>query len=341
MKSEKKSMNSFKSRPIRLGVPSKGRMEVETQDFLKNCGFSLTRNNRQYIGYIQGPTSIQLVFEHQEDIIRSVSNGTIELGIVGYDLFREIIPLDDEKVLLIHDSLNFGTCNLVIAVPETWSEKCIEEIKKRKNCVLKVATKFPKLTTEFLTAQNICFEIIEGRGSLEVYPELGRSDLIVDLVSTGQTLKDNRLKMVEGGTILNSQAVLIGSKKALMDPSVLKITCELIEYFEATLRAQKFVSVFVNIRGENEEEISKAIFAKKSLSGLQGPTISSVYTKTGEKMFAIHVIVEKEKLQLAIRNLREIGGSGVVVAQTLYIFEEEPLRYKKLKENLVIVNEDL
>ena len=336
MNSEKKSMNCFESRPIRLGIPSKGRMEVETQNFLKNCGFSLTRNNRQYIGYIQGPTSIQLVFEHQEDIIRSVSNGTIELGIVGYDLFRENIPLDDEKVLLVHDALNFGACNLEIAVPEIWPENCIEEIKEKENDVLKVATKFPKLTTEFLTAQNICFEIVEGKGSIEVYPELGRSDLIVDLVSTGQTLKDNRLKMVEGGTILNSQAILIGNRNALMDPSVLKITRELIEYIEATLRAQKFVSVFVNIRGETEEEISQAIFAKKGLSGLQGPTISPVYSKTGEKMFAIHVIVEKEKLQLAIRNLREIGGSGVVVAQTLYIFEEEPLRYKKLKEKLEI-----
>ncbi len=334
MNSEKMPIDSYKSRPIRLGIPSKGRMEVETQNFLKNCGFSLIRKNRQYIGYIQGPTSIQLVFEHQEDIIRSVRNGTIELGIVGFDLFRENIPSDDEKVLLIHDSLSFGKCKLEIAVPEIWSEKCIKEIKKRKNCVLKVATKFPKLTTEFLTAQNICFEIIEGRGSLEVYPELGRSDLIVDLVSTGQTLKDNRLKMVEGGTILSSQAVLIGNRNALTNPSVLKITRELIEYIEATLRAQNYVSVFVNMRGENEDEISQSIFAKEGLSGLQGPTISPVYSKNGEKMFAVHVIVEKDKLQLAIRNLREIGGSGVVVAQTLYIFEEEPLRYKKLKEKL-------
>jgi ATP phosphoribosyltransferase len=341
MNSERKQIISYKSRPIRLGVPSKGRMEIETQNFLKSCGFSLTRNNRQYIGYIQEPISIQLVFEHQEDIIRSISNGTIELGIVGYDLFKEIIPNKDDKVLLIHDSLNFGTCNLEIAVPEIWPERSMQEIKERGNDILKVATKFPKLTKNFLTAQDFCFEIIEGKGSLEVYPELGRSDLIVDLVSTGQTLKDNHLKMVEGGTILNSQAVLIGSKKALMDPSVLKITRELIEYFEATLRAQKFVSVFVNIRGENEEEISKAIFAKKGLSGLQGPTISHVYSKTGKKMFAIHVIVEKEKLQLAIRNLREVGGSGVVVAQTLYIFEEEPLRYKKLKAKLEIVNENL
>ena len=341
MNIDRKQVFFYKSRPIRLGIPSKGRMENETQNFLESCGFSLTRNNRQYIGYIREPISIQLVFEHQEDIIRSIRNGTIELGIVGYDLFQEIIPNKDDNVLLIHDSLNFGSCNLEIAVPEIWPEKSMQEIKERGNDILKVATKFPKLTKDFLTSQNFCFEIIEGKGSLEVYPELGRSDLIVDLVSTGQTLKDNHLKMVEGGTILNSQAVLIGSKKALMDPSVLKITRELIEYFEATLRAQKFVSVFVNIRGENEEEISKAIFAKKGLSGLQGPTISPVYCKTGEKMFAIHVIVEKERLQLAIRNLREIGGSGVVVAQTLYIFEEEPLRYKKLKEKLEIVNEGL
>ena len=96
--------------------------------------------------------------------------------------------------MLIHDSLNFGSCNLEIAVPEIWPEKSMQEIKERGNDILKVATKFPKLTKDFLTSQNFCFEIIEGKGSLEVYPELGRSDLIVDLVSTGQTLKDNHLK---------------------------------------------------------------------------------------------------------------------------------------------------
>jgi ATP phosphoribosyltransferase len=88
------------------------------------------------------------------------------------------------------------------------------------------------------------------------------------------------------------------------------------------------------MRGESQEEIANAIFSKDGLEGLQGPTISPVFTKSEEIMYAIHVIVEKERLQIAIRNLRAIGGSGVVVAPTLYIFEEEPIRYRTLLKNL-------
>ena len=135
---------------------------------------------------------------------------------------------------------------------------------------------------------------------------------------------------------MSSEAVLIGNRTALKNNTILAIARELIEYFEAHVRAQRFVTVFVNMRGNSREEIAKAIFSKKGLEGLQGPTISYVFTKSGEKMFAIHVIVEKDRLQQAIRNLRAIGGSGVVVAPTLYIFEEEPLRYRKLLKNLGI-----
>ena len=339
MNNGKRSPCSHKLRPFRLGIPSKGRMEIETQQFLKNCGFNFIKKNRQYIGYIPEPCSIQLVFERQEDIISCVRNGTIELGIVGYDLFRENVSDDDEKVIMIHDALNFGECSLEIAVPEVWNIDSLKALEEKQINKLRIATKFPKLTEEFLKDKNISFEIIEGKGSLEVYPELGHSDLIVDLVSTGQTLKDNRLKTIKGGKILTSQAILIGNKVSLMNSNVLRTTRELIEYFEATLRAQNFVSVFVNMRGSDEQEIIKAIFTKEGLNGLQGPTISPVYTKSGEKMFAIHVIVEKKNLQLAIGHLRDVGGSGVVVAETLYIFEEEPLRFKNLKERLGIEND--
>ena len=328
---------SDKSRQIRLAVPSKGRMENETQDFLKECGFNIQRNNRQYIGSINGPVNLQLIFQRQVDIVRGVLNGSLELGIVGFDLVLEYMPERNNDLVIIHDALNFGKCSLEIAIPEKWAERSIEEIKRKSEKKrIRVATKFPKLTTQFLTSNNITFEIVKGNGSLEVYPELGYSDLIVDLVSTGQTLKDNRLKKIQGGQIMTSEAVLIGNRIALQCKNTLKVARELIEYFEATLRAKKFVSVFVNIRGVSSAAIAKAIFSKKGLEGLQGPTISPVFTKNGEKMYAIHVIVEKEKLQDAIKSLRDIGGSGVVVAPTLYIFEEEPLRFVKLKKTLEI-----
>ena len=214
-------------------------------------------------------------------------------------------------------------------------ESSIEEIKLReKNAQIRVATKFPKLTKQFLTSCGISFEIVNGNGSLEVYPELGYSEIIVDLVSTGKTLKDNRLKRISGGKLMTSEAVLIGNRNALGNKTVMKVTRGLIEYFEATLRAKRFVSVFVNMRGENGKDIAESIFSKKGLEGLEGPTISSVYNKDGEKMYAIHIIVEKERLHDAIKGLREIGGSGVVVAPTLYIFEEEPKRYKNLLKKL-------
>ncbi len=325
----------YKSRQVRLAIPSKGRMEKETQDFLKECGFNVQRNNRQYIGSINGPIDLQLVYQRQVDIVRGVLNGSIELGIVGYDLVREYLPDTKKDVVVVHDALGFGKCSLEIAVPEDWLEYSIEEIKQKgKNSHIRVATKFPKLTKQFLTSCGISYEIVSGNGSLEVYPELGYSEIIVDLVSTGKTLKDNRLKRISGGKIMTSEAVLIGNRTALGNEAVMKVTRGLIEYFEATLRAKRFVSVFVNMRGENGKDIAESIFSKKSLEGLDGPTVSSVYTKKGEKMYAIHIIVEKEKLQDAIKGLREIGGSGVVVAPTLYIFEEEPKRYKNLLKNL-------
>jgi ATP phosphoribosyltransferase len=332
---EAKSMSSKQqnSQLVKLAIPSKGRMEVETQEFLSSCGFKIQRNNRQYIGSIEKPFNLQLVYQRQVDIVRGVLSGSLELGIIGYDLVLEYLPKNDKELVIIHDALNFGKCSLEMAIPEDWLENSIEEIKQQRK-IVRVATKFPKLTKQYLNAFKISYELIEGNGSLEVYPELGYSDIIVDLVSTGQTLKVNRLKRIKGGKIMDSEAVLIGNRAKLKDNAVLKITRELIEYFEAHLRAQKFVSVFINMRGKSREEIAKAIFSKEGLEGLQGPTISSVFTKSGEKMFAIHVIVEKERIQQAIRNLRAIGGSGVVVAPTVYIFEEEPLRYIKLLKNL-------
>jgi ATP phosphoribosyltransferase len=325
----------YNSRDIRLAIPSKGRMENETEEFLKNCGFSLQRKKRQYIGLIREPIKIKLVYQRQLDIIRGILNGSLELGIVGYDLVLENLPNEDNDLIIIHDALNFGKCSLEIAVPEEWPENSIEQIAQKQK-QLRIATKYTNLTKKFFDKYPLSYKLINGNGSLEVYPELDYSDLIVDLVSTGQTLKENRLKRIKRGKIIESEAVLIGNRRALKCKSVLALTRELLEYIEATLRAQNFVSLFVNMRGESDERIAKAIFSKKGLEGLQGPTISRVFSKSGEKMYAVHVIVEKARLQIAIRNLREIGGSGVVVSPTLYIFEKEPLRYKQLKEKLEI-----
>ncbi len=337
--SYKQGINKEESKPIRLALPSKGRMQDETQVFLKNCGFTITRKNRQYIGYLSGfEDEMVLVYNRQKDIIRGIVHGSIDMAIVGYDLVCEFVK-DLSKIVVIHEALGFGDCSLALAVPETWEIDDITDLQQRDG-KLRVATKFPLLTTKFLNENNLKYELIQGEGSLEVYPALDYADVIVDLVSTGQTLKDNRLKQINGGTILESEAVFIGKIQSLKKPGVLRVAQELLEYFEARLRAERYVSLYANMRGNSPEKIVQKMFNQDGLAGLDGPTISPIINKSGEKMFAVHIIVERQNLQNAIKDLRKIGGSGVVVSPALYIFEEEPVRYKKLIKRVGVESDD-
>jgi ATP phosphoribosyltransferase len=191
---------------------------------------------------------------------------------------------------------------------------------------LKVATKFPNLTEKFfLSETKIPIEVIRAEGTLEIAPTVGYADVIVDLVSTGTTLRDNRLKEIEGGKLLDAEACLIASKERLKNSAeTLQIATQLLEMLGAHLRGKQNLAIFANVRASSEEEISEEIFKKEVISGLQGPTVSRILTRDDESFYAIHVVVRKNELHKAIGEIREIGGSGVVVTPVNYIFEEEP-----------------
>jgi ATP phosphoribosyltransferase len=200
------------------------------------------------------------------------------------------------------------------------------------NRPVRVATKFPNLTAAFFHANGISdINMISAEGTLEIAPTIGYADIIVDLISTGTTLRDNRLKVIEDGMILRSQACLIANRQALKRrPEVLAMVRQLLEIVVAYLRAAENVSVFANIRGDSPKNIAEKMFFKSVIGGLQGPTISQVITHTQENWYAVHLIVRKELLGQAIVELREIGGSGVVVSPVMYIFEEEPQAYQDM-----------
>jgi ATP phosphoribosyltransferase len=197
---------------------------------------------------------------------------------------------------------------------------------------LRVATKFPNLTRAFFDRRGLAdVRLIFAEGTLEVAPTIGYADLIVDLVSTGTTLRDNRLRVLEDGLILKSQACLIANRAALKShPQVLAVARQLLEFIVAYLRAAENVAVFANVRGETVEAVARHMFSKAVIGGLQGPTISRVITRDAGGWYSVHIIVRKDQLAQAISELREIGGSGVVVTPVTYIFEEEPLAYKAM-----------
>jgi ATP phosphoribosyltransferase len=322
---------------IRFSIPSKGRLSEEAISFLSACGFNIYKPNpRQYEASLPALPGVTVLFQRPTDIVISVRNGSVDFGITGLDVLAEHRGPNGD-ILPIHTALGFGACSLNVIVPETWTDVTVMADLRRKQTELgrplRVATKFPNAAAPFFAEHQLGdVTFIEAEGTLEIAPTIGYADLIADLVSSGQTLRDNRLKQLTDGQILASQAVLIANKSALQtNPSALAVARQLLEFIEAYQRAQNNVSIFANMRGESPEGIAAQVFAQQTIGGLNGPTVSRIIHRDGDPhWYDLHIVVHRDELFAAINELRAIGGSGVVVAPVVYIFEEEPPRYKAM-----------
>ncbi|KAM0064030.1 putative ATP phosphoribosyltransferase [Helianthus debilis subsp. tardiflorus] len=332
---------------IRLGLPSKGRMASDTLDLLKDCQLSVRQTNpRQYVAEIPQIANLEVWFQRPKDIVRKLLSGDLDLGIVGLDTFSEY-GQGNEDLIIVHDALAFGDCRLSLAIPKYGVFENINSVKELAQMPLwtverplRVATGFTYLGPKFLKEnglQHVTFSTADG--ALEAAPAMGIADAIVDLVSSGTTLKENNLKEIEGGVLLESQGIMVASKKSLMQrKGLLDITHEILERFEAHLKALDQFTVVANMRGTNIDEVSERILSQPSLSGLQGPTISPVFRKVDgvvtQDYYAIVICVPKKKLYKSVQQLRSIGGSGVLVSPLTYIFNEETPRWNELLSKL-------
>lgn len=324
---------------IRLALPSKGRLEQGALDFLAAAGLRIDKPNpRQYFARIPVLPDLTVMFQRPGDIVVSVREGSVDFGMAGLDAVEERRGEGDE-VMILHEALRFGYCALALAVPEEWPERTARQLAQRATGLtqpLRVATQYPNLTGRFLRQAGIQdLHLIPAEGTLEVAPAIGYADLICDLVSSGQTLHDNRLRVLEEGVVLRSQAAFFANRQALKHrPEVLSMARQLLEYLEAYLRGQENYMVVANMRGDSPKAIAEALFVQADLTGLQGPTIAPVYTHGGELWQAVTIVVHKDRIIPAVRALRAIGGSGVIVSPVTYIFEEEPERARRLNADL-------
>jgi len=321
------------SQTLRLSLPSKGRLQDDSMDFLAECGLTVQKlNPRQYQAQMPALPDLSVIFQRPGDIVVSVRQGSMDFGITGMDVLEEKRG-ENRDIIILHDRLGFGHCSLMLAVPEAWKEALdIPSLKKFAGTLdhpLRVATKFPVLTERFLNQHNIPHALIFAEGTLETAPTIGYADIISDLVSSGQTLQDNRLRALPDGLIQPSQAALIANRKTLQtNPEALEMARRLLEYIEAHLRAKDNLLVIANMRGESSEVIAQKLFTQTSVGGLQGPTISPIVTReSGQGWHSVTVVVRRDHLPNAISELRKVGGSGIIVSPVTYIFEEEPPRY--------------
>ncbi len=329
----------------RLALPSKGHLGADVLDFLAECGLRVSkRNPRQYTATIPTLPDVLVIFQRPRDIPLSVAAGDVDLGVTGYDALAEMLPDRPQNVLTIHEALGFGECALVVAVPESWAgvQTVADLARKAAITPLRVATKFENSTTRFLAERGVkSVRVVRADGALESAPLVGYADFIADITSSGTTLRENHLRPLTDGVILRSQAVLIGNREALRARAdVLATARQMLEYIEAHLRARGQYMIFANMRGQSEAEIAERVFGQPNLGGLQGPTVSPMLTRAGEGgWWAINLVARADTLYETIRQIRAIGGSGVVVTPVTYIFEEAPQRYQRLLAALHLESE--
>ena len=326
---------------LRLVLPSDGDLYETTLSFLQVCGLKVNRASaRRYTGVIPALPGVEVLFQRTADITQKVEEGSAELGVTGLDRYLEY-RTDEQQVVSLIEDLGYGRCDFVLAVPNAWldvtsvddlADLALEFHEEGKQ--VRIATKYPHLMRQYLFGRGInYFTLVAASGTLEAAPAAGYAALIADLTATGTTLRENRLKTLEGGTILSSQACLIGNPQALAQSKTrIGLARELMELMEAHLRAEPFYRLTGNIRGASPEEVSSTILSRPNVSGLRGPTIARVFNIEEQDWYSVSLLIRKDQLMEAVDHLRECGGIDIAASQVSYLFKGESAAYHQLFE---------
>lgn len=277
---------------MKLAVPNKGRLNERSVDILERAGLELEEGGerRLYASIKNGDISV--MFLRAQDIVRFVHKGAVDMGITGWDLVLES-GLDVHKLL----DMGYGRCRLSVAVPD---DKAIDRIEDVPDGSI-VATSFPNLTQKYFRKKGKKVEVTTISGAAEVTPHLGVADLIVDLVSSGSTLKTNHLKEIS--IIAESQAVLITSKETL---KVKKVEMEeMASAIKSVMDAERKRYLMADVPVTSLDEV------RGFLPGIAGPTVMNIAGR--DDVVAIHVVVDKADIYHSVNKLKRLGASGILI----------------------------
>ncbi len=280
---------------ILIAIPKKGRLNKASLEYLKRIGIKFHKKDRFDIA-LCSQTPLALIFLPAKDIPLYVSHGKVSYGITGQDMVRERNASVDEVL-----ELGFGKCKLCIAGPKTKNYEVKDLVGKS------VATSFPLLTENYFKnkVKTENFSIIVISGSVEITPTLGTSDVIVDLVESGSTLKESGLKVID--TIIHTQAVLIARKNLNdFEKTWLK---KIKTRFEGVIAAEKFLMIDYNIHKKN------LVKAEKITPGMSSPTIMSLEK---ENWVAVRSVILEKDMHIIIEKLNEQGAEAILVSNMQY-----------------------
>lgn len=277
---------------LRIAIPNKGRLSEKIYELLSSAGLSFPSKSERTLQVTTKDGKYSLIFVRTQDIPKFVEDEVADIGFTGLDVVVE----SQAKVDKIMD-LDFGQCDMVVAVKEEDEFNSASELPPE----IKVATSFPNIASDYFKKLGKNAKIIEVSGATEITPRLGLSNVVVDITSSGSTLKSNKLKVID--KILSSSAVIIARKGLSSD---LKEKSEaLLIALKAVIDAREKKYLMAHVPKAALEEI------KSFLPGLSSPTVMPLMND--ENNVVIHVVVDVEHVYDSIQHLKALGGQGILI----------------------------
>ncbi|ELY88376.1 ATP phosphoribosyltransferase [Natrialba taiwanensis] len=278
---------------MRIAVPNKGRLHEPTIDLLERAGLHLENGaDRQLYADTVDP-DVSVLFARAADIPEYVADGAADMGITGYDQVREAQVTDVAELL----DLEFGRCRLVLAAPEDGSITSVADLAGGT-----VATEFPNVTREFFAERGLEPNVVEVTGATELTPHVEISDAIVDITSTGTTLKMNRLGIIE--EVLSSSVRLFAREDVREEPKIQEVRTALASVKQA--EGKRYL--MMNVPEDRLDDVRDVI------PGLGGPTVMDIANGGGEKV-AVHAVVDERAVFETITDVKQAGASDILVTE--------------------------
>ena len=277
---------------LKIAIPNKGRLSEKIYDLLDCSGLKFPSKDERSLTVCTKDNKYSIIFVRTQDIPRFVEMNVADVGFTGFDIVSEL----KSNVDIIMD-LDFGRCDMVVAVKEEDDYNCSNDLPQN----IKVATSFPNIAKEYFEKLGKKPQIIEVSGATEITPRLGLSDVVVDITSSGATLKSNKLRIIDN--ILSSSAIIIASKN-LSEVKQRKLS-SLLRALKSVIdsKGKKYLMAHVPKNALNQ--------IKAFLPGLSSPTVTSLLDD--DKNVVIHVVVDEDEVYESIDKLKNLGGRGILI----------------------------
>ena len=274
---------------LKIAIQKSGRLNEDSIQILKDAGISIDNG----IDQLKAEASnfpLEVLYLRNSDIPQYLIDGVVDIAIVGDNLLVE-----KGKQIEVIQKLGFSKCKVSVAVPKAFKYNSIKDLEG-----MRIATSYPNTVLDFFNSKGVTVDLHQISGSVEIAPNIGLADAIVDIVSSGSTLFKNNLKEVE--VIFKSEAVLAVSPK--VTPESQKIINTLKFRIESVLRARKSKYILMNVPNNKIDEIGKILPVLRSLT---------VLPLAEEGWSSVHSVIDKDTFWDVIDQLKEAGAEGILV----------------------------